>query len=221
MATGTIEAITDVLDNVGMDFGALIYDTDDSSSSTSSSDLGCTSPTWSTIGGLPAISSGTDFDGNLDDALEYYSVATESEVPNLLYYQMECCFIMLTRSQATLLTLAPGSSTTTISRVMRRSFWSKLNAAVKTVASVVKTVAKTVATKVATVAKTVVSTAISAVKTVVKTVASTVVTIAKTAVYCDWQLQSNVQHLAKHHPVFVSFDYISLVKGLQVLHVDP
>ncbi|KAJ5536218.1 hypothetical protein N7513_009404 [Penicillium frequentans] len=146
-----------------MDFGDLTYDTDDSSSS-SSSDLGCTSPTSSTIDGLPAISCGTDFDENLDDALGYYSVATESD------------------ADTTLLTLAPGSSTTTSSRVMRRSFWSKLKAAVKAVATVVKTVAKTVATKVATVAKTVVSTAVSAVKTVVSTVASTVTTIAKTVV---------------------------------------
>lgn len=78
VATGTIEAITDVLDNIGMDFGDLTYDTDDSSSS-SSSDLGCTSPTSSTIDGLPAISCGTDFDENLDDALGYYSVVTESD----------------------------------------------------------------------------------------------------------------------------------------------
>ncbi|KAJ5934395.1 hypothetical protein N7466_003942 [Penicillium verhagenii] len=164
VATGTIEAIADVLDNVGMDFGDLTYDTDDSSSSSTSSDLGCTSPTSSTIDGLPAISCGTDFDENLDDALGYYSVATEAD------------------ADATLLDLAPGSSTTTISRVMRRSFWSKLKAAVTKVATVVKSVATTVATKVATVAKTVVSTAVSAVKTVVSTVASTVTTIAKTVV---------------------------------------
>lgn len=79
VATGTIEAIADVLDNVGMDFGALTYDTDDSSTTSSSSDLGCTSPTSSTIDGLPAMSCGTDFDENLDDALGYYSVATESD----------------------------------------------------------------------------------------------------------------------------------------------
>ena len=79
---------------------------------------GCTTPSSNTINGMPAFACGPDFDETLDNYLGYLSGSD-------------------TDANSTLAALVPGYNSVTV-RLARRGFFSKLKAAVKSVAKVVE-----------------------------------------------------------------------------------
>jgi hypothetical protein len=71
--TGAVVSITDVVQEVGIDFGSVATAPAVTADTTLESTYGCFQPTSSKINGLPAIYCGPDFDQRLDDLLGYYS----------------------------------------------------------------------------------------------------------------------------------------------------
>ncbi|KKK16874.1 hypothetical protein AOCH_005736, partial [Aspergillus ochraceoroseus] len=174
VATGSVENIADLVQTVGVDFGDLTYD--NSTSSSNSTDYGCTSPSSSTVNGLPAVACGPDFDEALDNVLGYYSGADAD-------------------TDSTLAALAPGAASS--SQLTRRSWWSRFKHAIKSVASAVVHAVKTVAAAVVTVVKTVVKEAVA----VVETVAKYAITVAETEIKLVTFLVTGQYHQSFNFPL--------------------